>query len=390
MTIENLFYEMKELTERSEKFFMNHHVYRDRNVVVFDYSLTIPANFNSAAALECRGSVFEVDENLNFVRCVCRPYEKFLNAHEYDYEGNQELFDNVREVYGVNVSGSEDIRNLEVAYALDKLDGSIISAFDWNGDLDMKSNSSLTSDYKWMAMDMINADQTLFDKSKQLTDQGYTVIYEMISSNPKYQIVLTYNVDRLIVTGARHNDTGEYLTYDELVAHFGNEYVVEKIDEWDWSDAMSKDNIEGYVLVTTSGLRVKLKTEWYVTHHNTKENFLSTARHFWEAYIKGDTDDVFLVVNGNPVLEDRFNELLRKCDDLYTQIMEDGHDFYEANKHLSNAEYFAKLHGHDFNHFMSNTYASILKNTPHERAAKTIDDKLMIKKNISRMGISEW
>lgn len=390
MTIETLFNEMKELTEHSEKFFMNHHVYRGRNVVVFDYSLTIPANFSSQAALECRGSVFEVDENMNFVRCVCRPYEKFLNSHEYDYDGNQPLFDNVKNVYGVDVRGSEDVRNLDVAYALDKLDGSIISAFDWYGELDMKSNSSLTSDYKWMALDMIKADQTLFDRSKQLTDQNYTVIYEMISSNPKYQIVLTYDVDRLVVTGVRHNNTGEYFSYQEMVDHFGSEYVVEKIDNWDWSDAVSKDNIEGYVLVTECGLRVKMKTEWYVTHHNTKENFLSTARHFWEAYINGDTDDVFLVIKGNPVLEDRFNDLLTKCDSLYTQIMEDGHNFYEENKELSNADYFMKLKSHDFENFMSSTYASLLKNTPHEKAVKVVDDKMLIKKNISKMGISEW
>ena len=390
MTIETLFNEMKELTEHSEKFFMNHHVYRGRNVVVFDYSLTIPANFSSQAALECRGSVFEVDENMNFVRCVCRPYEKFLNSHEYDYDGNQPLFDNVKNVYGVDVRGSEDVRNLDVAYALDKLDGSIISAFDWDGDLDMKSNSSLTSDYKWMALDMIHEDETLFEKSRELTDQNYTVIYEMISSNPKYQIVLTYDVDRLIVTGVRHNDTGKYFSYQEMVDHFGSEYVVEKIENWDWSDAVSKDNIEGYVLVTECGLRVKMKTEWYVTHHNTKENFLSTARHFWEAYINGDTDDVFLVIKGNPVLEDRFNDLLTKCDNLYTQIMEDGHNFYEENKELSNADYFMKLKSHDFENFMSSTYASLLKNTPHEKAAKVVDDKMLIKKNISKMGISEW
>lgn len=390
MTIETLFNEMKELTEHSEKFFMNRHEYRGRNVVVFDYSLTIPANFSSQAALECRGSVFEVDEDMNFVRCVCRPYEKFLNSHEYDYDGNQPLFDNVKNVYGVDVRGSEDVRNLKVAYALDKLDGSIISAFDWYGELDMKSNSSLTSDYKWMALDMIKADDTLYAKSKELTDNNYTVIYEMISSNPKYQIVLTYDVDRLIVTGVRHNNTGEYFSYQEMLDHFGSEYVVEKIEHWDWSDAVSKENIEGYVLVTESGLRVKMKTEWYVTHHNTKENFLSTARHFWEAYINGDTDDVFLVIKGNPVLEDRFNDLLTKCDTMYTQIMEDGHNFYEENKHLCNAEYFGKLKEHEFEHFMSSTYASMLKNTPHEKAAKVIDEKLLIKKNISRMGISEW
>jgi len=390
MSIKDLFYEMKALSEKSEKFFMNRSVYRGKNVVVFDYSLTIPGDFNSQAAMECRGSVFEVDENMDFVRCVCRPFEKFLNVHEYDYEGNEGLYRTVKNQYGVDVNCSDDIRSLKVAYALDKLDGSIISSFDWDGELDMKSNSSLTSSYKVMGMEMIENDKHLYERSKELTDQNYTVNYELLSSNPKYQIVLCYNTDRLIVTSVRHNDTGEYLSYDEMISHFGEDYVVPKITEWDWSDAQSKENVEGYVLVMECGLRVKLKTEWYVTHHNTKTNFLSTARHFWEAYLNGETDDVFLVIQGNPILEDRFNELLEKSNTLYTEIMEDGHAFYLENKHLDNAMYFKKLKSHPFKHFLSNSYASMLKNNDHELSARRIEEKMLIKKNISRMEVSEW
>ena len=390
MSIEQLFYEMKELSETSEKFFMNHHIYRGKHVVIFDYSLTIPANFSSQAAIECRGSVFEVDEHGDFVQCLCRPYEKFLNVHEYDYEGNQPLYDNVLATYGVSVSGSDDVRALEIDYALDKMDGSIISAFNFYGELDMKSNSSLTSEYKHMAMDILASDKNFFEKSKELTDQDYTVIYELVSSNPKYQIVLTYDADRLVVTGVRHNVSGEYLSYDELVSHFGSSYVVSKIDSWDWSDAETKENMEGYVLVTKSGLRVKLKTAWYVTHHNTKENFLSTARHFWEAYIKGDTDDVFLVIKGNTILENRFFDLLKKSDDLYTKIMHDGHEFYTHHKDLDKRDYYKLLSQHDFVYEPSKVYASMLCNYDHEEAARRIDAKLLIKKTISTLGVSEW
>ena len=70
--------------------------------------------------------------------------------------------------------------------------------------------------------------------------------------------------------------------------------------------------------------------------------------------------------------------------------MTDGHDFYVQNKDLSNAEYFTKLKAHEFKHFMSSTYASLLKNSQEEQAAKVVDDKMLIKKNISRMGIVEW
>lgn len=390
MSIKKLYYEMKELTETSDKFFMNHHVYRAKNVVIFDYSLTIPANFSSQAALECRGSVFEVDENFDFIQCLCRPYEKFLNVHEYDYEGNEPLYKNVQDTYGVIVSGSDDIRSLEIDYALDKMDGSIISAFDFYGELDMKSNSSLTSEYKHMAMDILASDQYFYDKSKELTDKNYTVIYEFVSSNPKYQIVLTYTTDRLVVTGVRHNDTGEYLSYDQMVEHFGNSYVVPKITSWDWSDADTKENIEGYVLVTKCGMRVKLKTAWYVTHHNTKENFLSTARHFWEAYIKGDTDDVFLVIKGNDVLKNRFFELLKKCDDLYTKILHDGHEFYNHHKELDMSQYFSALNQYKFDYESSKAYASMLVNYDQDEATRRIDEKLLIKKTISKLGISEW
>lgn len=390
MDIRQLFNEMKTLSENSEKFFMNHHVYRGRDVVVFDYSLTIPSNFSSQAALECRGSVFEVDSNMNFVKCLCRPYEKFLNAHEYDYNNNEPLFDNIKALYNVDVSGAADVRNLEVDYALEKLDGSIISAFDFHGDLDMKSNSSLTSDYKLMAIDILHADTYLFDRSKELTDRGYTVIYEFLSSSPKYQIVLTYNSTCLTVTGVRHNDTGVYLTHDEMVSHFGEKNVVKKVSEWSWSDADEKEDMEGYVIVTKSGLRVKMKTAWYVTHHNTKENFLSTARHFWEAYISGETDDVFLIIKGNPVLEERFFELLSRSDELYMIIMNEGHDFYEEHKDLDKSTYFTIIKTHDFTYRLSSTYASLLKSLPHDEAAKRIDQKLLIKKTISELKISDW
>lgn len=390
MNIENLFYEMKKLSETSDKFFMNKSVYRGKNVAVFDYSLTIPADFCSEAAFECRGSVFEIDDNDNFVSILCRPYEKFLNLHEYDYDTSGPLHDAVKTVYGAEISSSDDIKALDIDYVLDKVDGSIISAFNFYGEMDMKSNSSLTSEYKENAMETMSKDIEFFELTKNLTDNGYTVNFEFISDNPKYQIVMPHDSTRLIVTGVRHNLTGKYFTHEEMCAHFGAKRVVDVITTWSYDDVKTRTDTEGYVVVTKCGLRYKLKTEWYIRRHTTKENFLSSARHFWEAFLAGDTDDVYAVVKGVECLESRFYYLVEKSNALFESIINEGYAFYEDHKELSTKDYFIALNKTEFSMRMSGVYAANLKNNDHKRAQELLVEKLCIKRVISELGVSGW
>lgn len=390
MSIRDLFNEMKKLTETSDKFFMNISEYRGKRTAMFDYSLTIPADFSSQAALECRGSLFEVDENNEYVDILCRPYEKFLNLHEYDYDNSETLHKNISNLYDINVASSEDIKNLEVAYALNKEDGSIISAFDFDGELDCKSNSSLTSTYKDFGMRILKNDMHLYDKTDTLTSQNYTVCFEYLSDNPQYQIVLRHDTERLVVTGVRHNETGEYLTYDQLVDHFGADHVTQKIATWDWSDVDTRDDIEGYVLVLACGLRIKLKTSWYVENHKIRDNFMTTPRHFWEYFVEGKTDDLFLVVENSVVLREHFNYLLEKSNDLFTSIVHEGETFYNTHKDLDRKDFFREWSKNKFGRFPAKSYAAKIYTDGHESAMDELKRVLLIRKTISELGIVEW
>lgn len=392
MNTEQLFNEMRQVVQNEpEKFFMNRINYDGVHYVVFDYSLVIPSHFASSAAFECRGSVFEVDEEGNFIRMACRPYEKFLNLHEYDYDNNQPLFDAVQEKYGVQIQGSEDIKSLKVKYALNKEDGSIISSFLHKGELDLKSNSSLTSDYKKIAFEVLKKDSDKYNTTKRLTEQGYTVNFEYVSDYWKHRIVIRYDNTDLIVTGVRHIESGEYMTHNEMVSHFGEEAVVKTVSEWDWDDVETKEDIEGYVVVFECGLRCKLKTRWYVDLHKVKSNMLSSPRHFWEMYVNGEIDDLYLTVKDDEGMLHYFNVMLEKCDELYEEILRDGHRFYNENKDLGTVEFFKTVNSVNFKNDLSKTVAIQLYNGATEgEMISYLKEKLLVRKNISRMGIIDW
>lgn len=390
MTIRDLFYEMKHLTETSDKFFMNISEYRGKRTAMFDYSLTIPADFSSKAALETRGSLFEVDVNNDFIDILCRPYEKFLNLHEYNYDRSEPLHTAISNLYGIDIASSEDIKNLDVAYAMNKEDGSMISAFDFNGELECKSSSSLISIFKEFGMNMLKNDERLYDKTATLTSQNYTVCFEYLCDNPQHQIVLRHEEERLVVTGVRHNETGEYYTYDKLVEHFGADRVTQKITEWDWSDVDTRDDIEGYVLVFKCGLRIKLKTSWYVENHKIRDNFMSTPRHFWEYFIEGKTDDLFLVVENSVVLRDHFNHLLGKSNELFTAIVHEAEGFYNGHKDVTRKDFFRIHSQHKFSFNPAKSFAAYIYTDGHEAAMEELKRVLLIRKTISDLGIVSW
>ena len=390
MSIRDLFYEMKALSQASDKFYMNVSEYRGKRVAMFDYGLTIPGDFNCRAAFECRGSLFEVDENDDYVDILCRPYEKFLNLHEYDYGNSDALCAAVRDIYGVDVSSSEDIKSLDIDYVMNKEDGSIISAFNFDGELDCKSNSSLTSEYKHVAMDMLKHDLYLYDKTDTLTSQNYTVCFEYLSSHPKHQIVLAHEKSRLVVTGVRHNETGEYLHYDQLVEHFGEDRVAPQIHSWDWDDVHDLTDMEGYVVVFKCGLRIKLKTMWYLEKHRYISSFWTSPRRFWECFINGETDDVYSIVESSPPLVQHFNRMLEKSNNLYSSIVHEGESFYNEHKHMEAVDFYAVHTKHKFKYHPAKTYAAMLYRYGQERAMKKLKDQLLVRKIISNLGICDW
>ena len=382
-----------------EKFFMNRSEYKGMKVAMFDYSLTIPSDFNGDDAFECRGSLFQVDEDNNYVKTLALPFEKFFNIHEYDFGNNEGLYYTVKQTYGVDVRSSSELLALPIKNVLVKEDGSIIAAFEFQGELCTKSNSSLTSDYAKWGYDIINNDKHLLDKTTELVNQDKVVLYELrLRDNP---IVLEYDRDSIIVLAVRDRTTGEYMSYNDVVAHFGKEYVVEEKTHTANEIVELLETLtdtEGFVVTTECGLRYKAKTNWYVERHHRLSHFFASPRHVWEAFVNGDLDDCYALFSGNEINKARIDNLVEKCDNLYTQMLHDGVELYEQFKHCTRPDFFKHIkeyvvvNDNRKDKMISGYIAEQLYKSGGDRevTAEKIKTILLKKANISELGIARW
>lgn len=388
-----LFNELMDVTKQCpENFFVNTHEYKGKRVAIFDYSLTVPNDFGYGEALEARGSCFEIDENGDYLSIVALPFEKFFNLHEYDYHGNDDLKAKFESRYGVKCTAETvgALSSLDDTIIMDKRDGSIITFFDWYDGLDCKSNSSLTSDYKAEALKILREKYPLlYERISSVCSLGYSVSAEYTSNNPYRQIVLPYDEERIVVTGTRSHEDGSYMSYDDMVTEFGSEFVVDKIDTVIDQSSYEQENIEGYVVWNqSSGLRFKVKTEWYMERHRVKENIL-TPSNVWALYINGEVDDVsgFIPESNRPI----FEYFLEQCDDLYKHIIQMGLELYELNKHIERKEYFHNIKVTDRRYKMAGVIAANLYNGElMPSIVERLKGEMLKRKNISRMGIPLW
>lgn len=389
-----LFDQLKSVVEHNpEKFFMNESTYNDRKVVVFDYALTIPNDFGYGEALETRGSCFEVDDELNYVSLVCLPFEKFFNPHELDYHGNDDLSVKLQERYGVTCNSEYvmELANSNDTIVMEKRDGSIISFFEWYGKLDCKSNSSLTSDYKNEALKLIQSQPQFYQLVKDLTALGNTVITEYTSRLPIRQIVLPYNCDELVVTGVRSHYDGSYMSYDDMVAYFGQDRVVEQFNKSVDTSIFNEENIEGYVIWhEPTNFRAKLKTQWYLDRHRIKESVLVPSN-VWGMYINEKIDDVMQHV---PESNREYLEyFVDRCEDLYTTIIHKGFELYDNYKHLERKDFFTELTCKDSDQIYSLAFIiakNLYNGKSKQEAIEHIKEQMLISKKVSRLGITNW
>lgn len=382
---ENLYLDLCQVVKNNpEKFFMNEISYKGKTLIMFDYSLVIPSDFAYKNALEARGSVFLVDENKKYIDIVCLPYEKFFNLHEFSYSCSDALQTTFKERYGIVPHEdivSELINKGIKPIFMDKRDGSIISFFSWFGEMDAKSNSSLTSDYKEEALQIVNNDSTLYKKINDVCNQGHTVITEYTSDNPERQIVIPYNKKEIIVTGVRSHSDGKYWTYNEVLDYFGEEYTVDTVSFVDVND-YEKENIEGYIISFEDfGIRFKLKTQWYLERHKIKSSI--TPRMVWEYYINENIDDI---VGSVPITQkEMFEHYVSVCDRLMSQIVADAESFYDENKNLPAKDYFILLNKGEKEFWK--TLAALFYRKSYHDALDNFKSKLITKSAMSELGI---
>ncbi len=252
-----------------------------------------------AATLNCRGLVLD-----NHYRPIARPLSKFFNLSEY--QGT--LPDGVPNIY-------------------EKLDGSLIILFHYQGQWEVASRGSFTSDQSQMARVLLANYQADLDK----LDPAYTYLFEIIY--PINRIVVDYGTQqRLVLLAAVNTETGVELEHTQVNwTDRAQTYPATTLPEW--LDSIEKTqseltNYEGFILKWPNGFRLKYKLADYVRLHRIITRI--QAKDIWECLSQNQNLDQFLdavpdefyhwVKDTKLELETKYRKIETECQQAFKDL----------------------------------------------------------------------
>lgn len=322
-------------TQEGEVFYKADQLWKGVTYRIFSYRLGAYTPFMQPDALEGRGIMFELDANEQPVRLACRPMHKFFNLNE-----NPSTM-------------SLDISPENIAVVMDKADGSLISSWvDHEGELQLKSKTSLHSDQVRMAWEYLRAngpyesehfpgvDYSLLGVLRDYAQTG-TATVNMEYIGPDNRIVIGYEDPRLRVLNTRVLEDGEYdhsMLYWTQHPLFG--YSVEERDE---ALDIIKDGhgYEGVVVILKSGQWFKQKTDWYAALHHTKDS-INSKRRLFECVICETADDLKAMFFDDALAIKQITEMEQLVIPKYNAFIQQVEAFYVANKDLDRKSYAIK------------------------------------------------
>lgn len=217
---------------------------------------------------ECRGLVFDLDGNL-----INRRYHKFFNVNERE----ETRFENI------------DFTKRHVI--LEKLDGSMVSPCYVKGVIRWMTKMGIT-DTSMESEVFVAKNPHYVEFADTMMKQGCTPIFEWCSN--KNRIVLSYPEDQLILTAIRHNETGKYVPH-HIDAHNGWNIPVVKSYSYDSANIIdivrAMEDAEGVVIRFEDGHMLKVKADWYVLRHKSKDA-ITREKNVLDYVINERVDDV--------------------------------------------------------------------------------------------------
>ena len=262
-------------------------------------------------AVECRGITF----NSNGI-CVSRPFEKFFSVGENENTQLHQVVVNINEIF-------------------EKKDGSLVHPILVDKEIFLKTKKSFYSDVANLANARIT--NNVRDLCKTVCKYDYTPIFEFTCD--EYPIVLNYdNTDPFTLLAIRHNLTGEYLKWNEVI-DLASSYQVPTVVKYELSIDEILDNIknlknfEGYVLTLTNGTRVKLKTAWYLANHRLKTAI--RERDIAEMVVDELIDDIKISASAEnldltPILKIE-HQVVTELTNLQDQVLEIVNEYKKQN-----------------------------------------------------------
>ena len=213
-------------------------------------------DYLAAIRRECRGLLFYPDG-----RIMSRRLHKFFNINERDE------------------TQFHDIDFTQPHMILEKLDGSMITPVYTEHGIRWGTKMGITEVSMQAEVFVAGKPQyALFAEWCKI--MRLTPIFEWCSR--KQRIVIDYPEDRLVLIALRHNTTGEYKSFNDLIV-LGLEFDIEVVKTYHGNaksmshlmqETKDVEGMEGYIIRFDDGHMLKIKGEWYLRIHKTKDNLI--------------------------------------------------------------------------------------------------------------------
>lgn len=298
---------------------------------IFNYSIPKYSEFMQPGALNCRGTMFFMDNGEPTL--VALPMEKFFTLGE--------------------TPESRNVDYTKAKHAYMKEDGSLLTSYisPVTNTLQFKSKNNPTFQDKEVAIEKA-INQALFAELEKLTRAGVSVDLEL--TTPENRVFIDYLDYAVHVLKARSLETGEYV--DIRSEQFANDYpviakhLVKQIPVADIN--INQNGIEGYVVEDENGTMYKVKTIPYLkmSAYVNMQDQTKERKYLYAAVIYETADEIRSLYNYRKH-SDNFpiDEIMRKIDEVeayaqlsYHSMIQRVESFYEENKHLERGDYARK------------------------------------------------
>ena len=222
----------------------------DEGYTTVVYQFMDSSTFDSIPSLEARGIMFDDLDNI-----ISRPLHKFHNLNATHSGVNSYTREYI-------LANKDKVRQI-----FEKLDGSMISTANYNGEVRLRSKKAFDTDVCKLAQPIYDADVRIQEFCKLCIQNGWTATFEL--THPEARIVLDYSEPQLRLLHVRDNVTGKYLDLFHDLPACPTVSLGRLEDILSEEHLVSLKDTEGYVIQFEDGDMVKIKCPWYVSLHRT-------------------------------------------------------------------------------------------------------------------------
>lgn len=312
-----LYAQLTQLVENNKEFIRERVKFKGNNYEVFSYSLPSYTEFQLPGAIDCRGTVFQINDD-GTATLVCLPMPKFFNIEE-----------------GIHKRAEEKVIIAEMV----KYDGSMMKTIMINGQLCLMGKTKFNDGYHPHALhaeNVLHANPNLASMLLVLENAGYTVCLEYVSGADEY--ICKAESEKLIILLARKRDTGEIMNTNDIWHFLKNaghqvyrEYLAAytEIPERDVEEytpvIRNRKDTEGSVVlvknITTGAVYfAKVKTTDYLLKYHSRSKSGWTKDRICQAIIRKVSDDMKALHYKKPE-KVQYIESLEECVRNKTRII---------------------------------------------------------------------